>query len=71
MVPELPEGVGPIAVLDPLAGVVAHLAAQVGVRCQTADRFRKIIHIQRSGDESFDAIRDEFSWTALIGNNTR
>jgi hypothetical protein len=33
VVPELPEGIGPIAVLDPLAGVLAHLAAELRVRC--------------------------------------
>jgi hypothetical protein len=33
MVPELLEGIGPIAVLDPLAGVLAHLAAELRVRC--------------------------------------
>lgn len=45
MVPELPEGIGPVTVLNSLAGVVAHLAAEFRVRGQAADRFGKIIHI--------------------------
>jgi hypothetical protein len=45
MVPELAEGICPVAVLHSLAGVVAHLAAELRVRRQAADRFRKIIHV--------------------------
>ena len=45
MVPELAEGICPVAVLDSLAGVVAHLMAELRVSRQTADRFRKIIHV--------------------------
>jgi hypothetical protein len=45
MVPELAEGICPVAVLHPLAGVFAHLTAKVSVSRQAADRFRKIIHV--------------------------
>ena len=45
MVPELPEGIGPVTVLNSLPGVVAHLAAELRVGGQAADCFCKIIHI--------------------------
>ena len=45
MVPELPEGICPVTVLHPLTGAVAHLAAELRVRRQAADRLGKIIHI--------------------------
>src|SRR5258708_30094700 len=45
MIPKLAESVGPVAILDPLAGPIAHLLAHVYVCGQSPNRFGKISHI--------------------------
>jgi hypothetical protein len=45
MIPKLAESVGPVAILDPLAGSIAHLLAQVWVGGQSSNPFGKIVHI--------------------------
>ena len=45
MIPKLAEGVGPVAILDPLTGPIAHLLAQIWVGGQSPNRFGKIADI--------------------------